>query len=86
MSRKEKLIERFKSLPKDFTFDEVVRLLVYLGFDEITTGKTGGSRVRFCNIKLKITFFFHKPHPSNIMCESALKEICKKLLDSKLIQ
>ena len=85
MSKKEKLIERFMLLPKDFTFDEIVHLLVYLGFNEITTGKTGGSRVRFCNIELKITIFFHKPHPSNIMCESALKEICKKLSDNKLI-
>ena len=85
MSRKEKLIERFKTLPKDFTFDEIVRLLLYLGFDEIKTGKTSGSRVRFCNIELQIIVFFHKPHPGNIMCESALKEICKKLTDSKLI-
>ena len=85
MSKKEKLIKRFKALPKDFTFDEIVRLLVYLGFDEMATGKTAGSRVRFCNISLQIVVFFHKPHPGNIMCESALKEICKKLTDSKLI-
>ena len=85
MSKKEKLIERFKLIPKDFTFDEMVSLLAYLGFDEIATGKTSGSRVRFCNIELQVTVFFHKPHPSNILCESALKEICNKLLDSELI-
>ena len=85
MGKKEKLIERFKSLPKDFTFDEIVRLLIYLGFNEMSTGKTTGSRVRYCNIELQITIFFHKPHPSNIMCESALKEMYKKLLDSELI-
>ena len=46
MSRKDKLIDRFKSQPKDFTWDELVRLLGYLGYDEATGGKTGGSRRR----------------------------------------
>ncbi len=31
MSKKEKLIARLKEMPKDFTFDEVVQLMGYLG-------------------------------------------------------
>ena len=31
MSQKEKLIERFSNKPKDFTYDELKRLLGYFG-------------------------------------------------------
>ena len=32
MSTKEKLIERFNRQPSDFTFDELITLMGYLGF------------------------------------------------------
>ena len=32
MGRKEKLIQRFLKLPKDFTFEETITLLGYLGY------------------------------------------------------
>jgi hypothetical protein len=31
MSKIEKLIERFKSYPKDFTWEELVKILAYYG-------------------------------------------------------
>ena len=43
MSSKDKLLARFKSLPSDFTFDELERLLSSLGYamkqilEELTT-------------------------------------------------
>ncbi|WP_417153348.1 hypothetical protein [Rikenella microfusus] len=49
MGTREKLIERFCSLPKDFTFDEMVRLLQGFGYTSSNKGKTSGSRVRFMN-------------------------------------
>jgi len=33
MGTKEKLIERFRHLPKDFTFEETVKLLGVFGYD-----------------------------------------------------
>jgi hypothetical protein len=39
MSKKEKLISKLLSKPKDFTFDEMVSLLSYFGYDL----KQGGS-------------------------------------------
>jgi hypothetical protein len=42
MSTKEKLIERFRKQPKDFTFDEVVRLFGYFGFEINNKGKNIG--------------------------------------------
>lgn len=34
-------------LPKDFTYAELVSLLIQLGFEEDNKGKTSGSRLRF---------------------------------------
>ncbi|MBR1487596.1 MAG: type II toxin-antitoxin system HicA family toxin [Bacteroidales bacterium] len=73
MSTKEKLIERFKRLPKDFTFDELTRLFGYLGFKLDNKGATSGSRVRFRRGEESLTL--HKPHPSNIMKEKSLLDI-----------
>jgi hypothetical protein len=50
VSTKEKLIKRFLALPKDFTFDELVKLLTALGFSISNKGKTSGSRVKFINL------------------------------------
>lgn len=47
MGTKEKLIERFKRQPKDFTFDEMTKLLEFFGFEKCNKGKTSGSRVIF---------------------------------------
>ena len=46
MSTKDKLLERFKSLPKDFTFEEFIHVFEYLGFEQNNKGTTSGSRVR----------------------------------------
>jgi len=47
MGLKEKLIERFKKLPKDFTFEEVETLMSYLGYIRHNKGATSGSRIIF---------------------------------------
>lgn len=44
MSSKEKLLERFLSMPKDFTYEEAVKFLKDFGFFQVKTGKTGGSK------------------------------------------
>lgn len=40
MSKQEKLIERFKTRPKDFTFEELITLLGYYGYYLDNKGKT----------------------------------------------
>lgn len=52
MSTKEKLVERFKSQPKDFTFEELIRLFKLFGFEIGSKGKTSGSRMEFMNLIL----------------------------------
>ena len=63
MSKSEKLIERFKNMPTDFTFDEMVKLLSIFGYEMETKGKTSGSRVEFHHDEYQ-AIMFHKPHPS----------------------
>jgi len=38
VSKKEKLIGRFLSMPYDFHYDEMVKLLGYFGYDEGSSG------------------------------------------------
>ncbi len=65
VSRKEKLIEWFLSKPKNFTYDDLRKLLSLLGYDEIVHGKTSGSRVAFINAESGHIIRLHKPHPGN---------------------
>ena len=85
MSKKEKLIKKLRTLPKDFTYTELTSLLCQLGFEEDTKGKTSGSRIRFYNSQLKIQYLAHKPHPAKIIKEIALKDIILFLENNNLI-
>lgn len=64
MSKKEKILERLKAKPKNFTYHEVKTLLQYYGFYEDSKGKTSGSRVKFIHKEKKVSIQMHKPHNS----------------------
>ena len=74
MNQKEKLTKRLLSLPKDFTYQEAVSILALFGFQEIRTGKTSGSRVRFAHADGE-QFVIHKPHPGNVLKTYAVSEL-----------
>lgn len=78
MSKIEKEIERLKTKPKDFTYDEAKRVLNNFGFIENNKGKTFGSRVRFID-KQNIIIELHKPHPKNILKPYQINLIIDKL-------
>ena len=84
MGTKEKLIERFKTIPSDFTFDELERLLAIYGFERSNKGKTSGSRVIFKN-QTGTPIMLHKPHPGNIVKTYAIKQILEELKSKNLI-
>lgn len=84
MSRRDKLIKRFLSYPKDFTWDELVSLLAGFGFEEVSTGKTGGSRRRFIN-QAGIVITLHRPHPQNILKRYQLEQIFEILQGENLL-
>ncbi|HDR51063.1 MAG TPA: type II toxin-antitoxin system HicA family toxin [Mariniphaga anaerophila] len=79
MTKKEKLLSRFLSMPSDFHYDEMANVLNYFGFHEIKKGKTSGSRVKFINTDGKI-IIMHKPHPSGILKKYQLKQV-KEILN-----
>ncbi|MCC8368634.1 MAG: type II toxin-antitoxin system HicA family toxin [Rickettsia endosymbiont of Oxypoda opaca] len=85
MSSIDKLIKRLKSKPKDFTWAELARLFGNLNFEEITRGKTGGSRRKFYNKKTGLIINLHKPHPESIVKLYSIEQIIKKLEEEGLI-
>lgn len=86
MSKSEKLIRRFLSKPKDFTYDELKKLLAFLGYREEKTGKTSGSRVAFINPKTKHIIRLHKPHPKPELKKYQLDYIEDELRKMEVIE
>lgn len=84
MSKKEKLLKRLLSNPKDYRWEELVVLLKYFGYEEHPTGKTGGSRRRFTSSS-KRALTFHKPHPKGILKPYQVKAVIEKLKSEGLI-
>ena len=84
MSKLEKEIERLKSKPRNYKYDEARSLLNKLDFFEYNKGITSGSRVEFKDeYGRKITL--HKPHPSNIIKPYKIIGILKQLDEWRLI-
>jgi hypothetical protein len=85
MSKIEKLVQKLKTKPKDFTYDELRKIMRNLGYDEDTQGKTSGSRVGFYNVVTGHMLKVHKPHPANILKEYQIGLILEDLQGRKLI-
>ncbi|CCY03312.1 toxin-antitoxin system toxin component HicA family [Prevotella sp. CAG:924] len=82
MGAKEKLVERFKKQPKDFIFDESLRLL---GYTKLNKGATLGSHIRFKNEETGQYIDIHRPHPGSIMKAWMIKAIYQHLKKNGLI-
>jgi hypothetical protein len=83
VGKKEKLIERLKNNPKDFTFDEMQTALKSLGFVMSNKGKTSGSRVLF--LKGNIPIILHKPHPRKELLDYQIKHVLEILQKENLL-
>lgn len=83
MTKKDKLIARLLSRPKDFHYDEAKALLLYFGFEERNKGRTSGSRVEFVNGN--DTILLHKPHPSGELKTYQVKQLIDMLKNLKLL-
>lgn len=84
MSKKEKLLEKLKSKPKDFTYNEAKVILNSLGFLENNKGKTSGSRVTFIN-EFNGKIDLHKPHPGNELKSYQLIKLINMLKEMEVI-
>lgn len=80
MSKKDKLIEKFKS-DSEFTWTELERLMKLLGYELL---ESEGSRVKFLNRKNCNIIRTHKPHPNKSIKDYVRKEIIARLKDELL--
>lgn len=83
MGRIEKLLERLRNRPKDFTFEEVQTLLAAYGYILSNSGKTIGSRIKFYR-GTKI-FSMHKPHPRKELLEYQITGLIAELKEEGII-
>ena len=84
MGQKEKLIERLRSKPRDFTFDEAETLLGYLSYRRSDKGRTSGSRVAFVSDD-HAPILLHRPHPRKELLEYQIKQLLDTLEQEGLI-
>lgn len=84
MTQYEKLIDRFLTKPKNFTWAELAKVLSGFGYKQVSAGKTGGSRVRFIHEEYP-PIILHKPHPKPILKRYQLDEIINMLKQEKLL-
>jgi len=77
MSRKEKLISKLKSKPKDFEFREAEKLLGLCGYTLSNAGKSSGSQVYF--VKDEKVFSMHRPHQRKELLPYQIKELLEEL-------
>ena len=86
MAKRNKLLNRLRQRPRDFTWDELVRLLGRLGFEAVKSGKTSGSRHRFVHSTSGLTISLHKPHPGNELKRYQLDQLLEFLTQEGMIQ
>lgn len=64
MSKREKLLKRLASRPKDFTWSELVSLMRALGYE---LERSSGSGRKFIHPVTEATMFIHEPHPAKVL-------------------
>lgn len=84
MTKIDKLLKKFLSNPKDFTWEELIKFLKIYDYHEKSSGKTGGSRRKFIH-KTKPPIILHKPHPKNIVKSYIINEITELFKKENLL-
>ncbi|MCW8802445.1 MAG: type II toxin-antitoxin system HicA family toxin [Candidatus Bathyarchaeota archaeon] len=82
MTKLEKLVSRFLTRPKDFTYSELRRMLNGFGYNEI---QGSVSRVVFSNASLKHRIKLQKPHPGNILKTYQIDLVLNELKSNGLL-
>lgn len=85
MMKTDKLIDRLLNKPRDFSYPEMVNILARIGYIEIKTGKTSGSRRAFLRKESKHIIRLHKPHTKQILKMYQIEYIINELKKEKLL-
>lgn len=84
LGKKEKLLKRLLSKPKDFTFEEMETLLGYFSYTVSNKGKTSGSRIMFVS-DLHASILLHKPHSRKGFLSYQVNQVIDLLLQEGLL-
>lgn len=84
MTKRNKLLDRFLTKPKDFTWGELSTILQGFDFKQVSIGKTGGSRVRFIHSEYP-PIILHKPHPKPVLKRYQMENVIAFLKQEGLI-
>ena len=84
LGEKEKLIERLKARPKDFTFEDAEALLRYFDYRRSNKGRTSGSRVMFLS-GTHPPIMLHRPHPRKELLSYQVKQLLEILEQEGLL-
>ena len=82
MSKEEKMIDRLKSCPSDYTYTEAKALAKRFGYVEKNKGSTSGSRVLFYRENDNKKILLHKPHPGDIMKVYAVRQLLSQFMEN----
>lgn len=85
MTKFDKALNKLFNVQAVLSFQELNQILNGLGYKEMKTGKTSGSRVAFIHVETKHLIRIHKPHPGNELKAYAKRHIIKELQKEKLL-
>lgn len=86
MGKKDALVKRFLTMPKDFEQREMDALMSQCGCVRNNRGRTSGSAIQYVHQKTQRVFAYHRPHPGNIIKPYVLKAAKRFLEDVGEIQ
>ena len=82
MSQQEKLLDRLKRKPKDFTWSELESLLAGFGYRQEVGS---GSRRKFIHEKTGVVISLHEPHPRKELKTYQVRDVLAHLKEEKYL-
>lgn len=81
MSKHEKNLQRLSvtPVPAQIKWDELVGVLKYLGYKQLKTGQSGGSRRKFYHEEKDDLISCHEPHPSPDVDKGCIADVVEHL-------
>jgi hypothetical protein len=81
MSKHDKILIKIISqpTPSNIKWKDLRSLLESLGYAQLKTGKTGGSRRKFFNESRNALIICHEPHPSSIVDKGCVADVAQHL-------
>lgn len=84
MTQLAKLLDELRECRGRFDFAKFERICLLLGYEYVTTGKTGGSRRRMHHAGVDHTLSFHAPHEKE-MGVGTIKALRQGMIDKGLL-